>query len=105
MRPNDPRYSALPLPGKAAADASVRCVVLCWPVIDPLGRYQSARKKKEAGDAKQANEWISCHDQYFQGGEAEMAEGNPTMAWTPASRCPHGTVPPALPPRVPLTWK
>ena len=80
MRPNDPRYAELPLPGKADLDASVRCVVLCWPVIDPLGRYQYAQKKKEAGDAKQANEWISCHDQYFKGGETEMAEGNPTMA-------------------------
>ncbi|MGH7909245.1 MAG: alpha/beta hydrolase [Thermodesulfobacteriota bacterium] len=77
LRPNDPRYAALP--GKAGVDASVRCVVLCWPVIDPLGRYHHARKKKESGDSKQANEWIAAHDQYFAG-EAEMAEGNPTMA-------------------------
>jgi acetyl esterase/lipase len=80
-RPNDPRYAAIP--GKAgigaAFDASVRCVVLCWPVIDPLGRYHHARKKVEAGDAKQAKEWIIAHDQYWAG-EAEMAEGNPTMA-------------------------
>ena len=79
MRPNDPRYAALPLPGKAAVDASVRCVVLCWPVIDPLGRYHYAKKLKEGGNAKQADEWISCHDQYWQG-EAAMAEGNPTLA-------------------------
>ena len=77
LRPNDPRYAALP--GKAGVDASVRCVVLCWPVIDPLGRYHYARKKQESGDSKQANEWIAAHDQYFAG-EAEMAEGNPTMA-------------------------
>ena len=67
MRPNDPRYAALPLPGDAAEDASVRCVVLCWPVIDPLGRYQYAKKLKEGGNAKQADEWISCHDQDLQG--------------------------------------
>ena len=79
LRPNDPRYAALALPGKAGVDASVRCVVLCWPVIDPLGRYHYARKKQESGDSKQANEWIAAHDQYFAG-EAEMAEGNPTMA-------------------------
>jgi len=56
MRPADPRYAALP--GKAGVDASfdaaVRCVVLCWPVIDPLGRYEYAKQKIAAGDAKQA---------------------------------------------------
>src|SRR5262249_28954466 len=49
MRPTDKRYAALPLPGNAAFDATVRCVVLCWPVIDPLGRDQSARKIKGSG--------------------------------------------------------
>lgn len=39
MRPDDPRYAALPVPGTAAVDATLRCVILCWPVIDPLGRY------------------------------------------------------------------
>jgi len=81
MRPADPRYAALP--GKAGVDASfdaaVRCVVLCWPVIDPLGRYEYAKQKIAAGDAKQAQEWITAHDQYWAG-EAEMAEGSPTRA-------------------------
>ena len=44
MRPFDPRYSALPQPaGSPAADASVRCVIMCSPVIDPLGRYHYAK--------------------------------------------------------------
>lgn len=77
MRPNDPRYAALP--GMAGVDATVRCVILCWPVIDPLGRYHHAKKAKEGGNAKQASEWIAAHDQYWSG-EAEMAEGSPTMA-------------------------
>ena len=81
MRPADPRYAALP--GKAGVDASfdaaVRCVVLCWPVIDPLGRYEYAKQKIAAGDAKQAQEWITAHDQYWAS-EAEMAEGSPTRA-------------------------
>ena len=92
MRPNDPRYVALSLPGDAAVDASVRCVVLCWPVIDPLGRYQYAKKLKEGGNAKQADEWISCHDRYWQG-EAAMAEGNPTMALERGEKVP---LPPVL---------
>src|SRR5258706_2419823 len=80
MRPNDPRYAALQLPGAAAVDATVRCVVLCWPVIDPLGRYHHAKKVLQTAAAKQAEEWISCHDQYWADGEAAMAEGNPTLA-------------------------
>ena len=83
MRPRDARYAALPLAAPATVDAAVRCVVLCWPVIDPLGRYQYARKHKEGGDpkmVKKAENWMSCHDQYWAGGEAAMAEGNPTLA-------------------------
>jgi acetyl esterase len=78
LRPRDPRYATLP--GRASVDAAVRYVVLCWPVIDPLGRYQYAKKKVADGvDVKQASGWIADHDQYWAG-EAEMTEGNPTMA-------------------------
>ena len=82
MRPADPRYTGFPLPGNAAVDASLRCAVLCWPVIDPLGRYLYARKLKAGGDAKMAkaaDEWIACHDKYWTT-EAAMAEGNPNLA-------------------------
>jgi len=79
LRPNDPRYAALPLPGKAV-DATVRCAVLCWPVIDPLGRYQYAKSNQSGALKKQADNWVHCHDQYWQGGEAAMTEGNPTLA-------------------------
>ena len=82
MRPADPRYAGFPLTGHAAVDASLRCAVLCWPVIDPLGRYLYARKMQAGGDAKMvkaADEWVHCHDKYWMG-EAAMAEGNPNLA-------------------------
>ena len=45
MRPHDPRYAAIPLPaGSPAHDASVRCVVMSWPVINPLSRYRHAKR-------------------------------------------------------------
>jgi len=93
MRPDDPRYAALHLPGAAAVDATVRCVVLCWPVIDPLGRYHHAKKVLQTAAAKQAEEWISCHDQYWADGEAAMAEGNPTLALERGEQVP---LPPVL---------
>ncbi|MGH7817221.1 MAG: alpha/beta hydrolase, partial [Candidatus Binatia bacterium] len=53
MRPRDSRYSALPLSAHAAeVDASVRCVVMCWPVIDPLGRYHYAKELKQRGGTR-----------------------------------------------------
>jgi acetyl esterase len=77
MRPRDSRYASLPLTG--SLDASVRAVILCWPVIDPLGRYEYAKANREGKLSKQAAEWIACHDKFWAG-EAEMAEGNPTRA-------------------------
>ncbi|MBV8361834.1 MAG: alpha/beta hydrolase [Deltaproteobacteria bacterium] len=50
MRPRDARYAAIPLPaGASAVDASVRCAIMYWPVIDPLGRYHYAQKLKAGG--------------------------------------------------------
>ena len=80
MRPREPRYSALKLPGNAQVDASVKAVILCWPVIDPLGRYRYARNLREEGKhLKQAENWMACHDKYWAN-ENEQAEGNPTLA-------------------------
>ena len=80
LRPNDPRYAALPMPGKPAnVDAAVRAVVLCWPVIDPLGRYQYAKSNWNGPLRKQADNWVQCHDLYWRDGETAMAEGNPTL--------------------------
>jgi acetyl esterase len=79
MRPEDPRYAALPLAG--AADARVDCAVLCWPVIDPLGRYHYARRlqAENAPRPEAIDRVIPLHDKFW-GTEAAMAEGNPTLA-------------------------
>jgi acetyl esterase/lipase len=82
MRPFDPRYRALPLPaGAPAVDATVRCVILTSPVIDPLGRYRYAKELKAKGQPYPAlvDEVIPCHDAYW-GTEAAMAEGSPALA-------------------------
>jgi acetyl esterase/lipase len=80
MRPRDPRYAAIPLPGGGGHDAAVRCVAMSWPVINPLSRYRHA---KRAAAGPNAPEWpnsiISRQDAYWQN-EANMAEGNPLLA-------------------------
>jgi acetyl esterase/lipase len=82
MRPFDARYGALPLAGGSpAADATVRCVIMCSPVIDPLGRYHYAKELKAKGQPYPAlvDEVLPCHDAYWQT-EAAMAEGAPARA-------------------------
>ena len=95
MRPADPRYASIPLPaGSPVVDATVRCVVLCWPVIDPLGRYHYAKKLRDGGKPypEIVDRVLPCHDLYWVTEEA-MAEGNPVMA---LERGEHMEMPPAL---------
>ena len=81
MRPRDPRYAALPLGHASPIDAGVRCAILCWPVIDPLGRYAYAKDLKKRGGphAEFADRVLPSHDQFW-GTEEAMAEGSPTRA-------------------------
>ena len=79
MRPDDPRYAALSLPtGTAAVDGTVGCVIMCSPVIDPLGRYHYAKGLRQdcTPPAGMAERVVPLQDQYWQTEEA-MAEGAP----------------------------
>ncbi|PYN79647.1 MAG: hypothetical protein DMD96_17095 [Candidatus Rokuibacteriota bacterium] len=81
MRPFDSRYGALPLAATPAVDATVRCVIMTSPVIDPLGRYRYAKELKAKGQPYPAlvDEVLPCHDAYW-GTEDAMAEGAPAQA-------------------------
>lgn len=81
MRPHDPRYAALPLPGGEALDARVACAVLCWPVIDPLGRYHYAQALRASGGPYPAgiDRVLPDHDRYWPD-EAAMDEASPLRA-------------------------
>ena len=76
MRPFDARYAALP--GPAGVDATVRCVIMCSPVIDPVGRYKYAIDRKAKGQ-HEMDDVIPAHDAYWQT-EAAMDEGAPATA-------------------------
>jgi acetyl esterase len=71
LRPRDSRYSALTLSGNQQPDASLAYVVACWPVSDPLYRYQVA---KRAG----TENIVKAHNAYW-GNEAAMSEGSPPL--------------------------
>src|ERR1044072_1644217 len=67
LRPDDPRYGALALPGPAF-DATLRFTVACWSVFDPLVRYHMVRDKN-------VKHLLAAHAAYWSD-EAPMAEGN-----------------------------
>src|SRR6185437_12890577 len=81
MRPADPRYTVLPLPaGSPTVDAGVGAVGMLWQVINPLSRYNHARR---ARDSANPPAWVGNipgrHDLYWKT-EANMADGNPMLA-------------------------
>ena len=85
VRPHDPRYAAVALPAGSPAhdpahDASVCCVVMSWPVINPFSRYRHAKRALASSNPP---EWpksvIARQDAYWQS-EANMSEGNPMLA-------------------------
>jgi len=78
MRPTDPRYTTAALPaGSPAVDASVHCVAMAWPVINPLSRFRNALKGRASGET-----WVGDipeRQTSFWKNEANMADGNPVL--------------------------
>ncbi len=82
MRPFDPRYASIPLADSAPkVDATVVCVGMSWPVINPLSRYRNALRTR-AGEVPGPTDWVGdipeSHDRYWVT-DKNMTEGNPTM--------------------------
>jgi acetyl esterase/lipase len=81
MRPHDPRYAAIALPaGAPAHDASVRCAVLSWPVINPLSRYRHAKRQQASANPPEWPKGIIARQDSYWRSEANMEEGNPMLA-------------------------
>ena len=78
MRPGDARYREISCDG--TGDASVRAVVMVWPVINPLSRYRHALRERAKDDPPS---WIGDiperHDLYWVTDE-NMTDGNPMLA-------------------------
>ena len=79
MRPNDPRYAALP--GAAGVDGTLGCVIMVSPVIDPLGRYNYVKGLREdcTPPPGMVDRIAPAHEMYF-GTEEAMAEASPGTA-------------------------
>jgi acetyl esterase len=71
IRPDDPRYRALPLSEAPELDAKLAFVVSGWGVLFPLERYKVAKAKGNAAIVK-------SHDTFFAN-EAAMIEATPAL--------------------------
>ena len=69
MRPDDARFSELPLVGSPSVHADLGWIVLCWGVIDPYIRHLIA--------VKNGNEQLVGRSNGYFLGEEAMHEGNP----------------------------
>ena len=85
LRPDDPRYRALPLDEAPALDARVAFVISGWGVLDPWLRYGLAKTAKNA-------ELVASHDAFW-GSEAAMRDGSPPAILAGGETV---TLPPAL---------
>ena len=80
MRPEDPRYTALPLPDAmmsdpmipAPHDARLSWLIGAWPVLDPWARYRFARENKI--------EFLTERTEGYFPNRETMEEGNPQLA-------------------------
>jgi len=82
LKPDDPRYAALP--GGGVFDARTAFLVSCWGVLDPTARYRMAQAKK-------IQRFLDAHTAFF-GDEAVMDDGNPQRIVESGAR----NLPPAL---------
>src|SRR5580704_4247990 len=71
IRPDDPRYRALPLKEAPGMDAKLAFVISGWGVLFPLERYKIAKAK---GD----EELVKGHDRFF-GNEDAQIEATPAL--------------------------
>lgn len=80
MRPLDPRYASIALAASAPTiDASVRCVGMTWPVINPLSRYRHAVRLRDSDDTPGWVGDIPARQDLYWKTEENMAEGNPML--------------------------
>ena len=81
MRPQDARYAAIALPpGSPTVDASLRCVVMFWPVANPLGRHHNARRVREGANPPAWPPRTMALSMAYWTNEQNMTEGNPMLA-------------------------
>ncbi len=83
MRPGDARYSALPLTGGSAIDASVAFIATRSPVSDPYARYLHAEKMERDPMVQKTRRWFVPWETIHEANPQEMLERREKVALPP----------------------
>ena len=83
MRPRDPRYNAIPLPGHPEIDATVRYVATRSPISDPFARFQNAESRGRAEMVKKSRTYFDPWDTIFEGNPQLILERREAVSLPP----------------------
>lgn len=74
MRPNDPRYNAIPLPEASHIDATVAYVATRSPISDTYERYLNAERRKREQMMKNNTTWFVPWESIHEANPLEIIE-------------------------------
>ncbi|MDI1283388.1 MAG: alpha/beta hydrolase, partial [Reyranella sp.] len=83
MRPHDPRYSAIPLAGTPAVDATVAWVAMRSPPSNTIARYENAERRKNETMIESNRIFFSPWETIHEGNPQEILERGEKVALVP----------------------
>jgi len=83
LRPHDPRYGAIPLPGAPDVDATVAFVAMRSPVSNTFARYQNAERRHNEGMIKNNKVFFAPWETIHEGNPQEILERKEKVSLPP----------------------
>ena len=83
MRPNDPRYAAIPLAGAANVDATVAYVATRSPISNTFARYENAERRGNANMIKNNKVFFSPWETIHESNPQEMLDREEKVTLVP----------------------
>jgi acetyl esterase len=83
MRPRDPRYNAIPLPGAPNVDAAVAYMASRSPISDPFARFQQAERMKREGMIENSRIYFNPWETIYEGNPQLMLERKEPVTLAP----------------------
>jgi len=83
MRPRDPRYNAIPLPGAPDVDAAIAYVAMRSPVSDPFARFKNAEQRQREPMMKNHTVFFAPWDTIHESNPQEILERHEKVTLVP----------------------
>ena len=83
MRPQDPRYNAIPLEGSREVNATVAYVAMRSPVSNPFARYENAQRMKRDAMVKNTTTFFAPWDTIHESNPQEILERREKVSFVP----------------------